>query len=388
MGGLVAFIHGFRGGEEHWKYVPQIVAPAFASFRVVSATYSAEYNSFADVSRSADQILTTIKSDHPNADPVFLVGYSMGGIVAREICLKLLSDPAEKSWLQKVRGVITVGSPLCGLQGMLHYATGTFNALLSAKVKQVKDGEFIFGRYKKAIEEARERGINGPNQIHVEIENDGVCAPHDRKLYTDDDYRYGVISGDHTNFLPTKEHESRLANIIIEIIRSLHSALGRAIGAPNSNSEVKLPDRVLLIACSHAKRTGGETGYSGHGPASWISDASVRDKLLSNRSQIFRLLKDAGIDNGFEAAENRLHESANRALQRGPDFGGVQEANGARYLPAYRRYSGKCYTQVNDQTWNYYYKNNQDKLFVLVMSGLYGLLEASEWIQGAMRESG
>jgi hypothetical protein len=92
-------------------------------------------------------------------------------------------------------------------------------------------------------------------------------------------------------------------------------------------------------------------------------------------------LKDAAIDNGFETAENRLHENANRMLQRGPDLGGVEEASGATYLPAYRRYSGKCYTQIDPKTWDHYYNKNQEKLFVLIMSGLYGLLEASEWIQ-------
>ena len=381
MTGLIVFIHGFRGGEEHWKYVPQIVAPAFGSFEVRSLTYSSEYNSFADITRSADQLLTTIKAEHASADPVFLVGYSMGGLVAREICLRLLEDPAEKKWLQKVRGVITVGSPLCGLQGALHYGSKPFSALLSEKVQQVKDGEFVFGRYRSAIEAAKEQGINGPKQVHIEIENDGICVSHDVKLYTSDDRRHGVIPGTHRDFIPTKDDELRLANIIIEIIRSLHSALGRATAAFKSDSETKLPDRLLLIACSHAKRTGGDKAYGGPGAANWISDKSVRDKLLSNRTQVFRLLKDAGIDNGFETTENRLHENANRGLQRGSDFGGVQEANGATYLPAYLRYSGKSYTQIDKRTWDHYYSNNQDKLCVLIMSGLYGLLEASEWIQ-------
>jgi pimeloyl-ACP methyl ester carboxylesterase len=381
MSGLIIFIHGFIGDEAHWKYVPRIVSPAFGSFRVENLTYSAEYNSFADVTRSAEQILTQIKTDYPNADQIYLVGYSMGGIVAREICLKLLSDPAERDWLQKVRGVITVGAPLCGLRTKFHYGSAAFSALLSEKVQQVKDGEFIFGRYRTAIEAAKARGINGPQQIHIEIENDEVCAPHDTSLYTADDRRHGVIQGTHTNFLPTGDDESRLANIIIILIRSLHSALGRVTRALDSDLDSELPDRLLLIACSHAKRTGGEMKYAGPGPATWISDKSIREKLLSNRSQVFRLLKDAAIDNGFETAENRLHEDANRALQRGPDLGGVQEANGATYLPAYRRYSGKTYTQIDERTWDYYYANNQPKLFVLIMSGLYGLLEASEWIQ-------
>jgi alpha-beta hydrolase superfamily lysophospholipase len=158
------------------------VAPAFGSFEIKSLTYSAEYDSFADITRSADQLLTTMKADCASSDPVFLVGYSMGGLVAREICLRLLENPAEKKWLQKVRGVITVGSPLCGLRGVLHHGSKLLNAVLSEKVQQVKDGEFVFGRYKKAIEEAKDQGINGPKHVHIEIENDQVCAPHDTKL--------------------------------------------------------------------------------------------------------------------------------------------------------------------------------------------------------------
>ena len=35
----------------------------------------------------------------------------MGGIIAREICLKLLSNADDKKWIEKVRGTITVGTP-------------------------------------------------------------------------------------------------------------------------------------------------------------------------------------------------------------------------------------------------------------------------------------
>src|SRR3954463_12956410 len=55
--------------------------------------------------------------------------------------------------------------------------------------------------------------------------------------------------------------------------------------------------------------------------------------------------------------------------------------SGASYLPAFQRYCGKSYTQIDSRTWDHYYAHNQDKLCVLIMSGLYGLLEASEWIQ-------
>jgi len=382
MSGLIVFIHGFRGDQEHWGYVPDLVDVALSTFTVVNMTYSAEYNSFADMTRSGEQILTRIKTEHPSDEPIFLIGYSMGGIIAREICLKLLNSETDKLWLEKIRATITVGTPLCGLQRTLDYGTSVVGTFLSSKVSQVKDGNFIFGRYSEAIQSASRRGINGPKQIHIEIENDGVSAPHDTSLYTRDDNRYGVIPGEHRNFLPTKAHERRLANIIVGLIRERHSALARAERRLQSKPKVDLPDRLLLIACSNRKQTGGNAEYGGPGPANWIADPELRERVLSKRSQVLSLLKDAKIDNGFEKAENRLHQAPNRTLQRGPDFGGVLEADStATYLPAYQRYSGRCYAQINPKSWEHYFERNHDKLFVLIMSGLYGLIESAEWIQ-------
>ena len=254
MSGLIVFIHGFRGDQEHWGYVPDLVDVALSTFTVVNMTYSAEYNSFADMTRSGEQILTRIKTEHPSDEPIFLIGYSMGGIIAREICLKLLNSETDKLWLEKIRATITVGTPLCGLQRTLDYGTSVVGTFLSSKVSQVKDGNFIFGRYSEAIQSASRRGINGPKQIHIEIENDGVSAPHDTSLYTRDDNRYGVIPGEHRNFLPTKAHERRLANIIVGLIRERHSALARAERRLQSKPKVDLPDRLLLIACSTESR--------------------------------------------------------------------------------------------------------------------------------------
>jgi len=87
----------------------------------------------------------------------------------------------------------------------------------------------------------------------------------------------------------------------------------------------QLPDRLLLIACSRRKQTGGNAEYGGPGPASWIADVELRERVLSKRSQVLSFLKEAQIDNGFKKAQNRLHQAPNITLRRGPDFGGVYE---------------------------------------------------------------
>jgi pimeloyl-ACP methyl ester carboxylesterase len=386
MSGLIIFLHGMRGDETTWDTVPAIVEAALKSFEVVCMTYSGEMQSYADCTKSADQILTRIKREHQKNDPIFLVGYSMGGIVAREVCLRLLERPEDKPWLEKIRATISVGSPLCGLQTTAGVLANLASKYLSPKISQVGDlknnNEFIFGRYKRGITAAKARGTNGPKHSHIEIENDGYVAKHEITSYSDDDAHAGVVHGTHREFLQTVEQKKRLANLIVQLIREQHSSSERSwqISPPTATDD--LPARLLLIACSNRKRPGGEREYQGPGPARWIANAELRERVLSRRALVLSMLKGAKIDNGFEKAENRLHQAPNRVLKRGPDFGGVDESdNQATYMPAYLRYDGKCYTQIKPTSWDRYFESNQNKMSVLIMSGLYGLIEAAEWIQ-------
>ena len=77
----------------------------------------------------------------------------------------------------------------------------------------------------------------------------------------------------------------------------------------------------------------------------------------------------------------RLHQQPNQTLKYGPDIGGLRVNNEeGLYLPAYERYNGRCYAPISPQAWAAYLQN-RDKVTVLIMSGLYGLIEAGEWIQ-------
>jgi hypothetical protein len=49
-------------------------------------------------------------------------------------------------------------------------------------------------------------------------------------------------------------------------------------------------------------------------------------------------------------------------------------------MPAWRRYNGRIYNYIGEPAWQSYFQN-QNRLRVLIMSGLYGLLDAAEWIQ-------
>ena len=72
---------------------------------------------------------------------------------------------------------------------------------------------------------------------------------------------------------------------------------------------------------------------------------------------------------------------ANRRLEFGPDLGGTLMADqDVTYLPAYQRYTGRIYAQVSPEAWNSMLAN-QGNFRVLIMSGLYGLIQPEEWIQ-------
>jgi hypothetical protein len=71
-----SFLHGLRGDEADWGIVPDLVEASLSSFEVISMEYSAELQSYADATRSCEQILTRIKNEHPESDPIFLIGCS------------------------------------------------------------------------------------------------------------------------------------------------------------------------------------------------------------------------------------------------------------------------------------------------------------------------
>jgi hypothetical protein len=75
---------------------------------------------------------------------------------------------------------------------------------------------------------------------------------------------------------------------------------------------------------------------------------------------------------------------ANRGLQRGPDFGDADFGKKI-YLPAYRRYSGRFFAELDklnrDLKRDFWSELPRDRIEILFVSGLYGLLYWDEAIQ-------
>ncbi|KAJ5491116.1 hypothetical protein N7539_002683 [Penicillium diatomitis] len=106
---LLVFIHGFKGGDDTFATFPEklrtVVSKALPAIKVVTAVYP-KYETKGDlkecVARFRDWLQNTVidlevanQTASPTVDPsvhVFLVGHSMGGIVAAETLLLLASE--------------------------------------------------------------------------------------------------------------------------------------------------------------------------------------------------------------------------------------------------------------------------------------------------------
>ena len=213
------------------------------------------------------------------------------------------------------------------------------------------------------------------------MEDDGVIARQQEEKFTEDDRTCAVIPGTHTNFNISNKSARYVAEVLMTQIRNAQNSISAPnIRPPSQVDESDLPDRLILIACSHGKQSGGEDAYIGQ-PASWIGEPGFRQRMVSRRSYVYSILKDARLADGFERGGNRAHQPANQNLRHGPDLGGTNAIGpAAEYLPAWQRYNGQIYVPVTADAWQNYLQH-RDRLRVLIMSGLYGLIEPEELIQ-------
>jgi len=211
MAGLVLFLHGLTGNQHSWGAVPDFVrqSPLGQTFDVVPLEYSATAFGSAQIATSAQQVLTQIETRYAAYDPIYFVGHSLGGLMAREICRQLLlNDP--DSMMSKIGGVITVGTPLAGVRfgnWLLRYTP-----IVTPKLRELTKNHF--DGYRVAIRKAVARSAKRPKHFHIAIENDMVIAKYIADHFTEDDYNAGVIPGSHRNFASSNKDASYVADVL------------------------------------------------------------------------------------------------------------------------------------------------------------------------------
>jgi pimeloyl-ACP methyl ester carboxylesterase len=313
MAGLVLFLHGLMGNQQSWGAVPDFVrqSPLGQTFEVTALEYSATAFGSAQITTSAQQVLTQIQTRYPANDPIYFVGHSLGGLIAREICRQLLvSDP--DSILSKIGGVITVGTPLAGTR-IANWLLG-HTPIITPKIRELTKNHF--DGYREAIRQAIKRSAKRPKHFHIAIENDMVIAKHLADHFTEDDYSAGVIPGPHRNFASSNSDASYVADVLVTQIRKSQNSLSapdiRRIDAPPHT----LPDRLILISCSHSKHAGGDAIAEPY-PAGWILPPDLRQRVINRRSYVYSVLADAKLEDGFKSGNNRKHQPTNQELKHG-----------------------------------------------------------------------
>jgi hypothetical protein len=377
MPGLIVFLHGLGGNKHSWGAVPEFLQSD--DFDVVTPTYSASIGSRADVEISAQRVLTEIQTRFPEHSPICFAGHSLGGLVAREICRRLLLNGPD-DFLNKVPAVMTLGTPLEGAR----VGNWLIRNLprVSPKIHQIATDGYAFDEYRQAIAAAKQRKVSRPKQLHIQMEEDGVIARQVEARFTEDDRNAAVIGGSHRHFADNNNDAQFLADLLLRLIRDTQNSLSApSILRPAPPAIHDLPDRLVLIACSHNKRDGGERGYDNLHPVAWINEQSLRQRIINKRTYMYGIVKDAKLADGFERGGNRGFQPANLTLQHGPDLGGTRNlGQNISYLPAWNRYAGRIYGPVTQASWDTYF-GSRDRMRVLIMSGLYGLIEPEEMIQ-------
>jgi len=130
---------------------------------------------------------------------------------------------------------------------------------------------------------------------------------------------------------------------------------------------------LILISCSHDKNS--ENGeFTTENFINSISEN--REKFLDKRKEIKKLIQDGKVEDRELREGNRKERKENIELIDGPDFGGSNQEK--RYLPAYKRYQGRFFSQLDEKDWH---TAKEKGYHILIISGLYGLLSFNDSIQ-------
>jgi len=132
---------------------------------------------------------------------------------------------------------------------------------------------------------------------------------------------------------------------------------------------------LILISGSDEKSTTQETDFQHHPLLDQFSP-SLREKLITTRRIVKNLIQSGKLYDFKVKDENRTERESNRKIINGPDFGGSEIK--PIYLPAFKRYHGRFFNQLNEEDWN---KASEKGYFIFVLTPLYGFVGPMDSIQ-------
>ena len=140
---------------------------------------------------------------------------------------------------------------------------------------------------------------------------------------------------------------------------------------------------LILLSCSHEKRSGGE--HFDSASRCLYSEAFLPSEgppLLDRRRRVLGLLhgKPTRLYNEDQKGGFRDERGCNRKLVPGPDFGDTDPGKDI-YLPAWKRHAGRFFAQLETESPRFWKAIPSQPVEILLVCGLYGVVLWDELIQ-------
>lgn len=407
---VVLFVHGtFGDATETWGTTPQSMLgiPALSQFDIASFGYDSKVFDKRKPKIFSEKLRLWLNTHLGEYAEIYVVAHSMGGLLLRQAICTMLRDAKKNSAVRKIRLCFLVASPVTGSRTARVISKVPFLSWLHARLSYLRnptiDGLPMGSAYVSAVQAFLLSGGTDPEvpRFHVfTAESDKLVGQPFANFFTKYDNDEGIVPGSHGSAKLDQDANSSLLARISQLV-VLSSSVGKhaqesriqaikastrereqaALSTPRVTSwAAGKPNEIdlLLISCSNTKSDSEQIFYeAGNSITDMLADPSVRQLVYETRNRVVVSVQGAQID-GLEFKEgNRASKPANKALKFGPDIGG--QLNEKVYLPAYKRYKGRCY-QASPTDWESLLRP-QGHPHVLIMSGLYGLILPTDPIQ-------
>jgi cytoplasmic iron level regulating protein YaaA (DUF328/UPF0246 family) len=368
----IVFVHGLRQTAEDWNlfspYIAEALKASSSEITYVSAL------SRGDPDQTATQLEMLLLDAVAKHDEVCIVAYSLGGLVARLLLSEILTGKRKSQRiLARLVGVVTLGTPLNGPRRRWMRRTLGLCPWVDFIGRQSGAKRID---YETAIEAAKKNDLPRPRFHHIEFADDRWSGAHRRELYTEDDVAAGEVVGPHTGFAADRRARDVSAHVIREIRKVRSKGPKRSTGAHPTLEKVT---SIILISCSATKSDADQRPFGQPFAGDWLSDRNLVDDLLAKRSSILSKIQDSLIEDKTYGQGNRGDKIANRRIVQGADFG-FKEIDDEIYLRACHRYTGRLFGPLASIDWNSFH-DRAERPLILIMSGLYGLVQSDEMIQ-------
>jgi pimeloyl-ACP methyl ester carboxylesterase len=415
---VIVFVHGIFGdSEESWGGTPNqlISSPTFGNFNCGSYGYGSKYIQLKSPEQFVEQLVLWIKVNLAHYDNIYFVGHSMGGLFVQHALTLMLTREGQRAIAAKVRCCFQIASPVSGAMlarmGMripvISSLVGMLNPRLPYLANPNVNGKGLASAYTEAATSFVDAGgdqADIPKFYLYSGIDDSIVSVAAMAARTSFHTYEGPVAGSHSSIKQDLDPNSVLIQRITQLIQDslrrsrpsqsdniqmIQELVWRREQATEEKVDPSARTRgdkraggdglvVIVVSCSNGKTDANELMHPGAGGiVEQVADSRVGTMAVAMRSNILRLVQSGRIE-GIEFSQgNRGSKPANQRLVLGPDFGGG--FNAAKYLPAFARYKGRCY-QAADQEWQTLLTRQNSPEF-LIMSGLYGLMPATEHIQ-------